>query len=126
MAARSFTITIDNLTGLAWDRIGLGLEHGEWSNNGASVPPEHIPAAQFDVFGHLTDTPLTFGNESDGFATGAQGYVDYKNVLGQTFHIDWDNPYIGSNSFNTNSSAFQTPIVGDIGGNNANLTVQIK
>ncbi|MBN3893817.1 MAG: hypothetical protein HWQ41_00465 [Nostoc sp. NOS(2021)] len=129
MAARSFNITIDNLTGLTWERTDLGLEHGQWSNNGASVPPEQIPAEQQGIF--PIATPVSFGNESDGFATGAQGYVDYQAISnGQTynFHLDWDNPYIGSNSFNanTNSSLLQTPIIGGIGGNNANLTVEIK
>ncbi|MEH2178645.1 aegerolysin family protein [Nostoc sp.] len=126
MAARSFTITIDNLTGLPWHRIGLGLDHGEWSNNGGSVPPENIPGASFDVFGHLSYTPVTFGNESDGFATGAQGFVDYQNALGSILHIAWDNPYIGSNSFDANASNPFTASYGDISGNNANVVVEVK
>lgn len=126
MAARSFSITIDNLTGVAWDRVGLGLDHGEWSNNGASVPPEHIPESYRDMYGHTVGTVITFGNESDGFATGAEGHVDYQNSLGLGLHISWDNPFIGSNSFSATTDQPYQISYGDIGGNNANVTVQIN
>src|ERR1700691_2904577 len=98
MAARSFAVTIENNTGRIWNRTALSLPHGEWSNTGADVPPENIPKASFDAQGDIQPGHVFFQAESQGAATGCEGFVNYSCDLG-TIQIHFDNPFVGSNTF---------------------------
>jgi hypothetical protein len=110
MAARSVQITISN-----WFRntklllVGSGLSHGEWSEN--AQPPK--------VVGRLDDAAVC-ESESDGVATGTQGWVRYYPVRlnesstppppsnipdSATIYISWDNPFVGSNSYSVSAPA---------------------
>src|ERR1700730_4643387 len=66
-AVRSFRITLINLSGRALTRTRIELPHGEFSDNGNAVPPEHVgfPAQ------------VRWESESDGAATGTEGSVTY-------------------------------------------------
>lgn len=125
MASRSFAITIDNLTGQAWHLIGVGLDHGIWSNNGGFYPAADIPKVSLNDNGDVIPGVISFGNESNGFATGAEGFVDYQNSLGGVLHIHWDNPYIGSNSLDVNTPDGFHTVYGGYGGDNVNLNIDI-
>ncbi|MEH1980494.1 MAG: aegerolysin family protein [Nostoc sp.] len=87
MAARSFFISVRNYTGRSWKREGLGLSHGEWSNNQKSIPPEHISKLTLDRDGDAIPGTISFESESGGFATGTEGFVDYIDDKGEKLHI---------------------------------------
>ncbi len=125
MAARSFLITVENYTGKVWRRTNLGLPHGEWSNGGGMVPAETIPKLSLDGDGNAVPGVIQFGSESDGFATGTEGFVDYQSDAGN-MHIGWDDPFVGSNGFGVGVPDGYKEEHGDISGNNANVTVAIR
>jgi hypothetical protein len=100
MSARTVTVTLfNNLENTQLILVGSGLSHGEWG----AQPPEKIPAA----------TDLLWSSQSDGFLTGTQGWARYYpvrlkppgNVVppqvpdDQTIYIAWDNPFVGSDSY---------------------------
>ena len=90
MAARSVTVTFTNNCDLALIRNNGNLSHGEWDTE----PPLRIEAG----------TTVTWESESDGVATGTEGevYYDIETFAGQTggqVHVHWDDPFIGSNSY---------------------------
>jgi hypothetical protein len=124
MAARSFSVTVENSTGKLWTRSALSLPHGEWSNGGALVPPETLPKAGFNSEGDIQPGTIFFEAESQGFATGCEGFVNYRCDLGE-IQIHFDNPFTGSNTF----SAVGPPNIrlpsGDPSGNDANVTLEI-
>ena len=111
MAARSFFIEVVN-AGFDLNRKDIGLDHGQWSDGGGLVPPEHIPRF---TRGH-------WESESDGFATGTQGHAVYSSDAGDV-GLFWDNPFIGSNSFTVNTPPGIQASWGDISGNNAAVSV---
>ena len=125
MAARSFLITVQNFTGKLWQRSNLGLSGGEWSNGGGLVPPEQILKISLDDDGNAIPGVVQFGSESDGFATGTEGFVQYESDIG-TFYIGWNNPFVGSNGFGVAVPDGFRAEYGDISGNNANVTVTIR
>ncbi len=125
MAARSFFITIQNFTGRVWQRSGLGLAHGIWSNNDALIPPEQLQRITLDNDGNAIPGVVQFCSESDGFATGTEGFVEYQSDVG-ILHVGWDNPFVGSNGFGVNVPDGFTNTFGDISGNDANVTVILR
>jgi hypothetical protein len=125
MAQRSFVITVENFTGLVWRRTDLGHSHGHWANNDEMVPPEQIPKLTLDAHGNAIPGEVQFGGESDGFATGTEGFVDYRSDAGN-MRIGWDNPFIGSNGFGVDVPDGYNEQHSDIGGNNANVRVIIR
>jgi hypothetical protein len=91
MAARSVAITFVNQTNMTLYQGYWDLDHGIWNGG----PPGSIaPGLQYK-----------FENDSDGFMTGAEGKVCYACVNpdgtwnGQV-RISWDDPFVGSDSFN--------------------------
>ena len=114
MSARSFYITLRNLTSLDLNRKDLGLEHGEWGDGGKDVPPEYIPAGGVS----------RWGSESDGFMTGTEGFVAYNSSAGQVV-FNWDDPYVGSNGFTVQVPAGYGKTISDYHGNNADVSVVI-
>jgi len=104
----------------------MGLSHGEWSNSGALVPPENLPPVSLNAEGDAVPGIVFFESESDGAATGTEGFVDYgKDGVGN-IHIYWDNPYIGSNGFSVNTPDHIAARYGDFSGNDANVTIDIR
>jgi hypothetical protein len=99
-AARSMTITVNNKSHSATlHRTGMGLWHGVWAQGGGQVPPENI----------APKTSVKFGAESNGFATGVEGFANYA-VISQGSNIGWvhlyfDNPFVGSNAVKCSTSA---------------------
>jgi hypothetical protein len=113
MAARSFFIKVIN-AGPDLVRKDIGVNHGEWSNGGSAVPPEHIPHR----------TRAHWESESDGFATGTQGHAVYGSAAGDVA-FSWDDPFVGSNSFTVKHPPSITATWGNISGNNAAVEVTL-
>lgn len=129
MAARSFLITVENLTGRLWKRTDLGLSHGVWSSGGALVPPEQIGKVKLDDDGNIVPGRVQFGSESSGFATGTEGFVEYASdppLPGGNLRIDWVNPFVGSNRFYVTVPTGYSFDYGSIKGDNADVTVHVK
>ena len=90
MAARSTTVNLTNNADVALVRNSGSLSHGEWDTE----PPLRVEVGQ----------SVSWESESDGVATGTEGEVfyDIETAPGQTggqAHFHWDNPFIGSNSY---------------------------
>ena len=125
MAQRSFSITVVNNTGRNWTRDIMELNGGVWSNNELETPPKDIPRVSLNGDGNVQSGMGFFESESDGVATGTEGFVDYNSDRGEKLHIYWDNPYVGGNSFNASVPNLHL-YWGDPGGNNANITLRIE
>jgi hypothetical protein len=125
MADRTFLISIKNLTGRTWDRQDVGLNWGVWSQDG--LPSEHWGPAHFDDSGDVVPGTDWFMSESDGFATGTEGWVDYTSQgLAGTLHIHWNNPFVGGNQFTASGPDGINYNWGDPGGNHASIELQIE
>jgi hypothetical protein len=98
MAARSVTINFDNTTDVALVFAKSHLDHGIWGTD----PPARIEAG----------ASASWEAESSGVATGTEGYVDFSLELGLgssgTVHVYFDNPFVGSNSFDQSAPAAYT------------------
>ncbi|WP_193200732.1 hypothetical protein [Nostoc sp. MG11] len=115
MAARSFNLTLRNVTNLTLHRKNVNLMHGEFSGSGNAVPPENIAPM----------TRATWQSESDGFATGTEGTVTYGSEVGD-FFIHWNNPFVGSNGLGVAVPTGFSYVFGDISGNDANVAITIS
>jgi hypothetical protein len=107
MSARSVTVNFFNQLGnTKLLLVGSGLSHGEWAA-GAQPPSVITPNMQ-----------VTWESDSDGVATGTQGWVRYYPVRAvppsqaepppmapdsETIYFTWDNPFVGSNSYSTSA-----------------------
>jgi hypothetical protein len=90
MASRSVTVNFANNSDVALIRDSGSLSHGIWTVQ----PPARIEVGD----------KLSWESESSGFATGTEGEVTYKIETGPgqtdgSVHFHWDNPFVGSNSF---------------------------
>jgi hypothetical protein len=90
MAARSVFVNFDNKSDVALIRDSGSLSHGIWTTQ----PPVRIEAG----------ANVSWESESSGFATGTEGEVTYKIETGPgqtdgSAHFHWDNPFVGSNSY---------------------------
>jgi len=90
VAARSVTVNFTNNSDVALVRNNDGLSHGEWTVE----PPARVEAG----------TSVSWESESAGIATGTEGEVfyDIETLPGQTggqAHFHWDDPFVGSNSY---------------------------
>ncbi|MFI9722759.1 hypothetical protein ACIHFE_24395 [Streptomyces sp. NPDC052396] len=117
---------MQNWTGVPWTRHTFSLDHGEWS--GDQVPPEHIPRVFLDpVTGDARPGTAFFKSESDGLNTGVEGNCDYNADNGDgNFHMFWDNPAEGGNSFNAQAPPRYQLFWGDPGGGDAHITIDIR
>ena len=117
MAARSTEINFFNGTFHTLTKIADDLSHGEWT----TPPPNVIPP----------QTNVTWESESNGFLTGTEGTVTYQisDDLGDLggvpppfeVHLHWDNPFIGSNSYDESApTVFPLTRAGG-GGDNATV-----
>jgi hypothetical protein len=102
-AARSVHVqfNVENMPNTKLVLVGSGLDHGEWSS-GLAPPNELVPPA----------TSISWQSESDGFATGTQGWVRYYPISpgatvpanvpdSETIWMTWDDPFVGQNSYNS-------------------------
>ena len=121
MAARSTQITIINGTECQMQYKSSHLSHGVWNGG----PDINVEPGSIRVVAQ---------NDSDGLATGAEGWISYDLVYDQggepigSVKINWDNPFVGSNEY---SSAVAGPgfaicYCGKTGsGDNAEVTFMI-
>jgi hypothetical protein len=121
MAERSFSITVFNWTGTVWNRTNMGLSHGIWSDS--FEPPEQLPKVSLNDNGDAQPGVAFF--ESEGGMEGTQGFADYDGPVGP-LHIEWDNPFIGSNHFSASAAGVFALGWGDPGGNNAHIDLTIR
>jgi hypothetical protein len=126
MATRSFLVSILNSVLAPWHRTGLNLIHGVWSQGSDGIPSEVIPAAHVQGI-HIVPGDDWFMSESDGFATGTEGWVDYMmDGVDGTLRIYWDNPFAGGNRFTASGPRDFTYNWGDPGGSDAHVTLRIE
>jgi hypothetical protein len=108
MAVRQFNVTIVNDTGYPLQQTAVSLDHGEWSSN--LTAPTTIAVGATAVF----------QSESDGIMTGTQGHAVYRvldnNDITTWLYVTWDNPYVGTSTFN----AVTSTVAVDAAGNPAN------
>jgi hypothetical protein len=93
MAARSTHVTLNNRTGVNLSKTDDSLDHGIWTDR----PPT--------IIGDRGE----WESESDGFATGTEGRVTYSIDGGGEVRLHWDNPFIGSNSYDESVAPQATP-----------------
>lgn len=114
-AARSVTVNFTNSSSSDLYLSSANLKGGIWTTN--LYPPQTIPKG----------TSATWASESNGFATGTEGSVEYFAFPAQgKVTVSWDNPYSGSNSYG-DSAPYRLSINGSGGGgNNATRDEVIK
>lgn len=90
MAARSVKCTLTNQSKRTLHLVDCGLSWGIW----VTAPPAQIADNQDG----------TWKSESDGPATGTEGWVEYRldDVAGK-FKFTWNNPFVGSNTYSTSA-----------------------
>jgi hypothetical protein len=119
MAARSTQVKLTNQAGrFNLIKTSQSLEHGEFTTE----PPA--------IIGNEGD----WRSESDGFATGTEGHVHYRIETDEgepigTLNLHWDNPFIGSNSYDQSVSPQATDggdgfSVGHLGGDGNDASVE--
>ncbi|MFD4656232.1 hypothetical protein ACFWP2_11450 [Kitasatospora sp. NPDC058444] len=113
-AARSTAVKLNNWTGCTLTRENWWLDHGIWT----SEPPVHIYDKQQGQW----------SSESNGFATGTEGHARFFSencadpvLNGRIVQVHWNNPYVGSNSYDSSFTdlKFYVPQPAGGGGNNA-------
>ena len=89
-AARSVIVNFTNLSDTALVLASDNLDHGCWTVQ----PPGRIEAG----------STVTWESESCGFLTGTEGEADFTIETGGSAHFHWDNPFVGSNSYDQSVS----------------------
>jgi hypothetical protein len=89
-ASRSVTVNFVNSSDVALIGASGSLSHGIWTHQ----PPTRIEAG----------ATVSWESESSGVLTGTEGEVTYQIETGPgqtagTAHFHWDNPFVGSNSY---------------------------
>lgn len=123
MAARSVEVFFENYLDSNLNLVPDSqiLDHGIW----ITPPPFKIPKAQSGVPGKGS-----WNSESDGFATGTEGYCTYAfydSASEEVFYIKihWNNPFAGSSGYDIVSNN-ETINVSYSGGAGDNATVTFK
>src|SRR5580658_905319 len=126
MAVRSVGVVLINQTGYPLQLTNSGLSHGEWSSS--LQPPAEI--ANGDSAYNEPPFPVTFQSEDDGIMTGTQGSAIYQVLdnnptqpdpnnpgpnspwipVTSWIYLSWDNPYVGSTSFNSKMEVQQVDL----------------
>jgi hypothetical protein len=92
-AARSTFITFQNTSDAYLTLQTAHLDHGIWSEG--YLPPQNVAPGR-----PSNPTTVQFAAESQGFATGDEGYVQFVMQDGlTTIKLYFDNPYWGSNGY---------------------------
>ena len=111
MAARSVKVLFRNYSNKKLIKIDEGLDHGIW----VSTPPNSIDPTQ----------TADWKSESAGFMTGTEGWVIYRpEGVGKDIRLHWDNPFVGSNSYD--ESAPPGYLVGHAGGDGNDAEVEFR
>ncbi|CAG7563198.1 unnamed protein product [Fusarium equiseti] len=106
---RSTFATIIKNTSLELDLQKNSIDNGEWSDG--QYPPSSI----------APNNQGTLQAESTGFMTGDEGSVTYGSDAG-VFSFTFDNPFVGSNSYNETFPDGYTVTRSGGGGENASVT----
>ncbi len=120
-AARSTQVSITNWSSCELHLQNAWLDHGVWSDG--------LAPAAFIADG----TTSRWQSESNGFLTGTEGHVIYDAsnckvslLNGKRVQLHWNNPYTGSNSYDSFGSDPNFRFGRNGGdGNNANVYWQI-
>ncbi|MFE9558326.1 aegerolysin family protein [Streptomyces sp. NPDC006692] len=102
--ARSVWMTIHNNTSCGLELVESGLDHGEWSNwAGVTSPAPYVYRNNTAQMGAEAASPSLF--------TGTEGHATYRTYgcydgakNNRVVRLYWDNPYVGSNSYNTDGT----------------------
>ncbi|MFH8409250.1 Crystal protein ET79 [Streptomyces sp. NPDC018019] len=111
---RSTQVKVVNETGTLLVRSGAGLSHGIWSGN--NLPPSLIKPGE----------RASWKSESEGFATGTEGWVEYLMSGGSKVILRWNNPFAGSNSYSCEAPPGHSCARSGGGGNNATVVFTIN
>ncbi|MEV6209598.1 aegerolysin family protein [Kitasatospora sp. NPDC051914] len=117
-AARSVSVKFNNWTGCTLTREEWGLNHGIW----AQEPPVRI----------YDQGQGSWASESNGFATGTEGWARFFSencadpvLNGRLLRVHWNNPYVGSNSYDSTGTDLKF-YVSKSGGSGNNASVQFS
>ncbi|MBE8598251.1 metallophosphoesterase [Xenorhabdus sp. BG5] len=110
-SARSTLISLKNSTDNVLILDSSSLKHGIWSTR----PPKEILASRL----------VTFMSESNKFLTGVEETTTYKAPNVSRITIHWDNPYIGSNSYDINTNNPDSYLTGYSGGKGNNAEIKV-
>ncbi|MER8042109.1 Crystal protein ET79 [Streptomyces sp. NPDC094032] len=112
-AQRSTNVTLVNKTGQNLVKTWEKLDHGCWTTN--MLPPDNIPNGK---------SP-SWASESCGFATGTEGRANYA-LPGGEIKLHWNNPYVGSNSYECVVPSGYSCYRSGGGGDNASVTFTVQ
>lgn len=132
MAARSTKVVFQNNTSYLLGLTGSFLKHGIWTNPLNWGTPVDAPImAPPGLILPQNGSGVSWENESQGLATGDEGWCEYAIIGtgsgGNQFqslgiiHIGWDNPFVGSNSYNITAPTGFTITQSGGGSDNATL-----
>jgi hypothetical protein len=111
VAARSTHVVFTNHTDQPLGKLGQDLPHGVWTN-GVEPPFTIAPGEKVE-----------WESESDGFMTGTEGSTRYGiGTTGGELTVHWDNPFVGSNTYDERVSPGWTVLRS--GGRGENATIQ--
>jgi hypothetical protein len=113
---RSVVVEVQNHT-----ERPLKLAHHFHSGGGFAEPPnQEIPPGMVELF----------GSQDRGFLTGTSGGVVYKSDLDFRVHLDWNNPFAGSNDCSGRTSGEKAAAYGATAicgsGNHAHMKYEIR
>ncbi|KAA6222247.1 Crystal protein ET79 [Streptomyces albofaciens JCM 4342] len=111
---RSTQVKVVNETDTLLARSGAGLSHGIWS--GDNLPPSLIKPHEW----------ASWKSESDGFATGTEGWAEYLMSGGSKLIVRWNNPFAGSNSYSCEPPPGRSCSQSGGGGNNAKVVFTVS
>lgn len=112
-AARSTTVTFINNTNFNLSLSQANLSHGSWG----TFPPSSIPA----------HSRVNWESVSDGVGTGTEGIATYLIGSGDgSVTTQWDNPFVGSNSYKCYTSSGYSISYSGGSGDNANVTFTLS
>ena len=117
-AARSVKTTFFNDSDCTLTNYDAWLYHGIWTIYPPTIPPH---------------TTVVFGSESSGLFTGTEGYVRYMAdpycIPGPVgTYMYWNNPYVGSNSYDSSRDGdwfWKLTRSGSGTGNNASMSYRL-
>jgi hypothetical protein len=107
-AARSVQVNFTNSSDVALTLSSDSLSHGCWTTQ----PPNTIAVG----------ASVSWESESCGVATGTEGEATYTFAAGGSAHFHWDNPFVGSNSYDQSAPVGYSAIRSGGDGNNATVS----
>ncbi|MFJ1796880.1 hypothetical protein [Kitasatospora griseola] len=118
-SARSTAVKLNNWTGCTLTRENWSPSHGIWT----AVPPVRIYDQQQG----------RWASESNGFGTGTEGIArffaeDCANPVlnGRIIQVHWNDPYVGSNSYDSTGTDLMFYVPQPAGGSGTNATAEFS